>query len=234
VPETGGTGPGFDGGSGPGPRGGSAGSGVAGLAGMPGTSFPCMASNAGAAKVGQCTNSFWHRPSPVTCNLPERSSEAAAGAGGEAGSAGAGSTAPDPGSQCVVDTDCNAAPHGYCVYGGNPPFLAYFCHYSCESDADCADNQACACDTRFDIDDTGVGAKLGQCVAADCRLDMDCEPGFACLASADGACGGHSGPASYHCQSAADSCGPPGCAGADCRYVTDHFECADFLACRSY
>jgi len=225
--------PGLDGGSGPGPSGGTSGIGGAGSAGNPGTLFPCIPSNAGSATTGACLNGSWHRPLPETCRLPERRTDAAAGAGGEAGLAGAGGATPaNPDAECEVDTDCDAAPHGYCVRAGYPSIFTYRCHYACQSDDDCDIDQACACDTQFDVGaDSGLSAVIPRCVPADCRLDSQCANGFACFAPAAYDCSGTFGPASYHCQSSNDSCGPPGCNGAQCTYVKDHYECADAPVC---
>jgi len=234
---SGGTGGSFitDGGSGP-TRGGSAGStptagfsggGVAGMV----TMYPCVPSASGSGTLGECTNGFWHRPGPVMCILPPRRMAETGGAGGEAGNPLANTN-----NQCWFDSDCNEHPNGYCVATGKLGSYTFRCQYACGSDADCGQFEACSCDTELVIEDSGISERIPICLPSNCTLDSQCEPGFACLSAAEDSCLS-TGSSGFHCQTSADTCGPPnsGCAqGQSCTYPHDHFECTDMPLCGGF
>lgn len=72
---------------------------------------------------------------------------------------------------CSSDSDCTAAPHGYCAFNfpaAGPPF-GWQCEYGCLSDADCGAGSICQC-----------GDPVGTCEPADCTSDADCGSGFLC------------------------------------------------------
>jgi hypothetical protein len=218
------------------PRGGSAGGeavggdtsgGVGGMA----TLYPCVPSASGSGTLGECTNGFWHRPGPVMCSLPPRRMAETGGAGGETGNPLANTN-----NQCWFDSDCDDHPNGYCVATGKLGSYTFRCQYGCGSDADCGPREACSCDTQLVIEDSGVSERIPICLASNCTLDSECNPGFACLASFEYSCL-YSGSSGFHCQTSADTCGPPnsGCArDQSCSYVHDHFECTDMPLCGGF
>ena len=100
--------------------------------------------------------------------------------------------------ECRSDSDCAAAPHGYCQ-------VAYYdvgqvqlqCEYGCVADSDCAANEVCEC-----------AGLIGSCVAAPCRTDTDCAgDGMCVLVDADSCLGPQFG-----CQTPRDECAT----AADC------------------
>ena len=226
VSTDGGSGPTRGGSAGSEPMGGFSGGGVAGM----GTKYPCAPSASGSGTVGECTNGFWHRPEPVTCILPPRRM-AEGGAGGEASDPTANTN-----NECWFDSDCNEQPNGYCVATGKLGSYTFRCHYACSTDADCAESEACSCDTQLVIEDSGISERIPICLPSSCRLDSECQPGFACLTSYQYSCL-YTGSGGFFCQTSADTCGPPnsGCAqNQSCTYVHDHFECADMPLCGGF
>jgi len=220
------------------PRGGSAGSmpiggftngGVSGTSSS--TMYPCVPSSSGSGTLGECTNGFWHRPGPVMWILPPRRIADAGGAGGEAGNPLANTN-----NECWFDSDCAEHPNGYCVGLGKVGSYTFRCQYGCGSDADCATGETCSCDTQLTIEDSGVSERIPICLPSNCRLDMDCKPGFACLSTYQDACLS-TGSSGFFCQSPADTCGPPnaGCGqNQQCAFVHDHFECTDLPLCGGF
>lgn len=89
--------------------------------------------------------------------------------------------------ECATDSECNAAPNGFCSGTFDVPMQ---CTYGCSADEDCAPGEACAC-----------GAAYGECVPANCRGDASCAPGYACT-SWDDDCGGRG----FACETPEDEC----------------------------
>ena len=86
-------------------------------------------------------------------------------------------------SDCALDTDCTASPHGFCELGQ--------CRYGCVSDAECGPEQICFC-----------GAEIGQCLNAACRSDAECPPDYPCTGNQP-----FGAPdVSFRCQTPFDEC----------------------------
>jgi hypothetical protein len=93
--------------------------------------------------------------------------------------------------QCREDSDCNAAPLGYCSWNAEDAF-GTFCNYGCVVDADCEAGYVCLC-----------GDIVGQCAQARCAIDSDCGTGQLCSDFvAYPGCGG----TAFACQTAKDEC----------------------------
>lgn len=148
--------------------------------------------------IEQCEPSVsWNRTEPLTC--------------------AASATVPPEDDGCINPCMSFAVP-GVCRSDtgitGDP-----FCHYECQTDADCGEGAACIC--AFE----GMHG-FNQCVDASCRSDADC---------ASGSCGlsRHCGLVSkLECRSDADACGGDAdCSvepGSLCTYVNRdaRFECS--------
>ena len=106
----------------------------------------------------------------------------------------------DPNLECESDVDCVAKPNGWC---GRPPgqyFASVACQYGCETDADCAATELCACHES---------APAGVCVPATCRTDDDCPGAALCTARLVSACGGdpeYSVAMEFGCQRPEEDC----------------------------
>lgn len=83
------------------------------------------------------------------------------------------------GDECCLDSDCAAAPYGYCSYGA--------CIYGCVSDADCAADSLCLCEEPF-----------GRCILTLCHSDLECPPGIPCFSP--------SGSSGFFCPSPSGRC----------------------------
>jgi hypothetical protein len=68
---------------------------------------------------------------------------------------------------CLVDSDCTAKPHGFCMFDLPPVTTA--CWYGCIDDSECAAGQICLCDEP-----------VGHCAIASCKTDTDCGDGYVC------------------------------------------------------
>jgi hypothetical protein len=163
------------------PRGGSVGSGGTGIFPVAGNQFPCENPIAIEASPGfvTCDNGMTARQSAQTCPSPLPRPEPAP------------NSAPDAG-ECQYDTDCTAAPNGYCVgyeYDGAVP--GAYCSYGCTNDAECGAGFLCEC-----------GDPVGYCVPTQCHSEADCSPGFHCASYDSGGCGTEG----YACQQAQDAC----------------------------
>lgn len=101
---------------------------------------------------------------------------------------------PEVASECQQDSDCTALPNGMCETGFEGDC---YCDYGCLNDADCDAGQICMC-----------GDPVGQCVAAECTVDADCEEGFCVNYDASPGCN----DITFACQTAADEC----VSAADC------------------
>jgi len=96
-------------------------------------------------------------------------------------------------SQCSHDSDCTAAPNGYCSFEPDTWQVAApracGCHYGCVSDADCGEGNICEC-----------GDSVGQCVQSNCKDDAAC--GANSLCATYDTCFSHA----YGCQASGDTC----------------------------
>jgi len=94
---------------------------------------------------------------------------------------------------CSRDSDCTAAPHGYCAPGdGFDSLPAPYCHYGCVDDSECDAGQVCLC-----------GDLIGICVSARCSVDADCGGSLACTPyTRSPGCPG----IEFACQTATDRC----------------------------
>lgn len=142
-------------------------------------------------KLGQCTNPVYdpatqlttcdegyvHRETPAKCDGSGTSSDPAPGA------------APLGNELCGTE-DCSTLHYGYCAFnGGEGPR----CASGCIEDSDCGAGQVCSC--------TGRGKPFGgECVAADCTTDADCDGGL--CAPAVPLCGA----SIFKCQTKDDEC----------------------------
>ena len=148
----------------------------------------------------QCGNGVAHRVSAEACVLPP--GDVCAAGEGDGGSGGVNGT-------CVEDSECTDADHGRCLL--EPLGGECGCIYSCETDADCGEDQACMCRGNWSV-----------CLPADCKTDDDCGEGSMCtIEVSDGSCGASSGRLT--CTTPADSCG----SGSDCSYPNACVKLAD-------
>ncbi len=108
-----------------------------------------------------CENGAIHRLEPVTCLEPQATGSCQNADG-----------------ICSADSDCADADHGACLDGG---FVGCYCHYGCETDADCGENQVCAC--------AGVVSDYATCIPAGCEETASCGDGLCALAVDMGICG---------------------------------------------
>lgn len=109
-----------------------------------------------------------------------------------------------PDRNCTDDSDCDAAANGKCI----APIQNVRCeYYDCVEDADCSDNQRCACPT---------------CVPSACKSDSDCEGGTCLLSSRCGL------PEGYFCTTPDDECVTSAdCDGMDCAHDIDRWRCTN-------
>jgi hypothetical protein len=110
---------------------------------------------------------------------------------------------------CARDDDCG--PGAYCIreaWDDDVDVIYYhFCVTPCQSDADCASDQLCACDYRLQ-NATRESAQFGTCVSADCRTDADCEGDALCVDVFKVRRGWDRGSnfSGFHCQTPDDEC----------------------------
>jgi hypothetical protein len=90
---------------------------------------------------------------------------------------------------CHSDSECDGMPNGRCYMKVAP--IAQ-CISTCESDADCGDEELCLCD-----------ADVNHCVHATCQSDADCGEGLLCT-NVKQPCGADLGI--FACQTNADAC----------------------------
>lgn len=134
----------------------------------------------------RCANSaVLHRAQIIDCpNLLPR-------AGG--GACSALGTATEP---CAQDSDCTAAPLGFCTEVPSH-YPGCGCVYGCVSDLDCGVGKICECSDP-----------IGVCRPASCISDQDCASGSLCASAALGwgGCSWSPPERGYQCQSLADTC----------------------------
>jgi hypothetical protein len=118
--------------------------------------------------------------------------------------------------ECTSDTDCNAAPNGYCAFEVPVRDLPH-CEYGCVNDSECPSGQICLC-----------GADIGRCAETDCVRGGDCPPAFACLQTED-VCG----DPVVHCETPFDECRNDGdCSGGlSCAWRGDRRVCRNAAGC---
>lgn len=162
------------------------------------------------------TGEYVHRDEATTCPFPERIDES--GIGGEGGTA--------TGVPCDSDDDCADESNGYCIRSTALPFSSVGCRYACETDADCAESEVCACGSSQHAS-TGTLITLGICARSTCTTDADCADGALCISPLSNSCR-QTRPFSFHCQTPTDECrGGRDCGPAGiCARGPDHFTCA--------
>lgn len=150
----------------------------------------CDAPLAVTAGLEECPNRVRHRTGPVQCPKPTglREHYLINVYQGQV------SNGREP--QCMLDSSCTEAAHGFCATFSNDRSIVMQCKYGCSSDDDCEPGQACSC-----------GEAFGECVSANCRSDASCSAGYACTSWADG-CNARG----FACETAEDECFSP----ADC------------------
>jgi len=112
-----------------------------------------------------CDDGLVHRPMAVGCELP--TSVPACDIDMRGGT-------------CAESIECLDGPNGFCL--DDPSVLeGCGCVYSCATDADCGDNQVCAC--------SGITGDVPRCVSATCKTDADCGEGLCGLSSTSTGCG---------------------------------------------
>ncbi len=127
-----------------------------------------LLTNASGAKTGfaQCEDGSLHRVEAVACTVPDPTNACPGGK--------------DVEGDCKADADCTARPHGRCItyqpmMYHEPEKVFCGCQYSCETDADCGEGQACICPGSIKM---GRGSDfpsgLPQCIPAECATDTDC------------------------------------------------------------
>jgi hypothetical protein len=115
-----------------------------------------------------CGDGFVHRAEAVTCVIPE-APETCSNPGG-------------PTDTCTTSAECDDRPNGACL--DDPSQVeGCGCVYGCETDADCAQGEVCAC--------AGPAQDWPRCVPAGCRSDADCD-GLCGFSVAEDGCGGPS------------------------------------------
>jgi hypothetical protein len=171
-----------------------------------------MGGSGGRALNGE----YVHREEATTCPFPERIDES--GNGGEGGA--------PTGGRCDSDDDCTDKPHGYCIRSNAIPIPVVGCRYACETDADCAETEVCACGSSERVS-TGSFIALGICAKSTCATDDDCTNGALCISPLSNACR-ITRPFSFHCQTPADECrGGRDCGPAGvCHHFDGRFTCA--------
>lgn len=87
------------------------------------------------------------------------------------------------GSACTEDADCASTPLGRCIHGVHQPTDACYCVYTCSTDADCGEGQACVPDGILEYTLRG-----SICVSATCRIDADCPSGECGVTAWDSGC----------------------------------------------
>jgi hypothetical protein len=162
--------------------------GDAGAGAQPHGPFSCTNPHQEVTGLVACDEGYRHRPKPVTCEL-------AGGGMPGVGSGGEGGAMPlaDGTVECIGNHEaCDRFERGFCAVDDlGAAGATGVCESGCVSDEDCATDELCLC---RDASPTG-----GQCVAADCRTDADCN-GYPCAPYSHG-CGG-----GYACKTPEDAC----------------------------
>ena len=174
--------------------------------------------NGAPSGLEQCSTRMIHRPRPIACpsRLP-RADDGVAELERRRPELATQDRSQWPGN-CYRDSDCKAAPNGYC----QPvvPGRSTMCAYGCRIDTDCAKTELCRC-----------GDPVGDCVPASCRSDLDCAGSLVCgdYGAAGGHCGSRDG---FACQTADDECAEL-CrdVGHICHLVGDKRVCDDDFRC---
>ncbi len=137
---------------------------------------------------------------------------------------------------CEADADCQAFSGNGSCYFADVDGQSCYCHYDCQTDADCGPGAICRCAA----DEDGWRA-VNQCVPAyTCTTDADCPGAERCLLRTlkGGGCPGQVGTVAA-CTSPEDECatqsdcpGPSG-TGTDCRYDPQQarFVCENDTGC---
>lgn len=199
----------------------------------------CPSPSEWSSNLVGCEGGYVHRPTASACELSPREGAAGEGSGGATGLPSS-----DP-AGCDTDADCTQAPNGYCIYEAAVG-QGVHCVYACRTDADCANNELCACDSSKTSGQNQTPLSLGLCTPATCRTDAECGPGVLCVASLESICAQvrKTTPDSFHCQSPRDECnGAADCEDAgtqgddywyywySCRYNESHFVCTGATGC---
>ncbi|HEX6271493.1 MAG TPA: hypothetical protein VFZ53_00565 [Polyangiaceae bacterium] len=245
---------------------GAAGTATGGVAGLT-PARVCNSPEAWSSNLELCEDGFVHRPQATACALPTRDSEYAmlpANAGREDLELCQDESSHiycDLGAdECTRDDDCGA--NAFCVreteeWLSDELRIHHRCVTPCRTDADCTQDELCACDYAIQ-NATRARVSLGRCMPATCRTDADCVRrnlnGF-CIASFQPKFNVHrSWPSdlpterrfldSFHCQTPGDQCSraancpvfdPTGndccpkavCVYSDTRFVCDAIETCD-------
>jgi hypothetical protein len=267
---------GMDGGSagdgeqgGTGPSGGTAGTAGMATGGVAGRAPAgvCNSPEAWSSNLELCEDGFVHRRQAGACALPMRDGEYPM-LPADAGREDFDECEEESGyyycilgdDECTRDDDCGA--NAYCTRDTEVrPSVDQFaihhrCVAACRTDADCAENELCACDYVIQ-NATRARVSVGVCLPATCKTDADCDrPG------ADGFCISPLLPkfnvhpewpsdiptqrrylSSFHCQTAGDQCSrgqncpvfdPTGgdcCPEAVCVYSSTRFICDAVETC---
>ncbi len=159
----------------------------------------------------QCSDGGLYRKESVACHLREPTPPWQVACTGPTNAA----------DDCESDDDCQAFPGGGTCYFADVDGLSCYCHYDCQTDADCGPGALCKCATD---DDDWV---LNQCIPAyTCNTDDDCPKGERCLLRPP-VDGSGSGPVGFvaactgpddACVSASDCPTDPSGQETDCRY----------------
>jgi hypothetical protein len=124
----------------------------------------CQPGDALAGGYARCENGLVHRPAAGACpSVVPRPGPADSGST-TASDGGMPRFIPSPTLECLRDSDCDAAPHGYCWVD-----VAQYCKYGCVTDDDCGADEVCLC-----------GELTGSCEPAAGRDDADCGTGPLC------------------------------------------------------
>jgi hypothetical protein len=124
----------------------------------------CVPGDTLAGGYERCANGLVHRPAAGVCpSVVPRPGPADSGAT-TASDGGTARFVPSPTLECLQDSDCDAAPYGYCWVD-----VAQYCRYGCVTDSDCEADEVCRC-----------GELTGSCQPAACRTDADCGAGLLC------------------------------------------------------
>ncbi|MCA9706004.1 MAG: hypothetical protein KDK70_09175 [Myxococcales bacterium] len=156
----------------------------------PGCSLPVEIAQLGVdppAPTGfvRCNDGEIHRAQAVECQVPVPTGIACDGQMGS----------------CDADEDCNDGPYGACLYMEGF-FAGCTCVYGCATDADCAEDQVCACGGSAPDYPAST-----QCISAGCTTTADCGDQPCALGRNVVSCG--EDPV-LGCRTEADACAPLG------------------------